>query len=125
MRHRLLVVPAPGREHVPRVIECFAHRGHVAMAEDGPAAGQEALAFLVELARQIADQGLRGRQSDRFHLSSLGCPARTESRPIPHLAKRSEPMRHLSNSLVIRDAACKPRLRRLAKYRTPDGEALH
>src|SRR5690606_7437863 len=57
--------------------------------------------------------------------SSLGCPARTESRPIPHLAKRSEPMRHLGDSLVIRDAACKPRLRRLAKYRTPDGEAFH
>src|SRR5690606_20818285 len=67
VRHRLLVVAAIGGQLVANGIKRFAQGSHIAMAEDCPDAGDERLAVLVQLRRDIARRGLGGGQSDRFH----------------------------------------------------------
>ena len=70
VRHRLLVVRSVGRQHIPVPVERFAHAGDVAVAEDGPDAGEERHLPAVAdrpLRRQETDKRLRHRQSYRRH----------------------------------------------------------
>ena len=65
VRHRLLVLAAPGRQRVADAVQRLADAGDVAVAEDRPDALDEALAVLGHLHAQPAHHRLRGGQSDR------------------------------------------------------------
>ena len=58
MGHALLVVAAPRRQAIAGDLERFAETGHVAVAEDGPYAGDEGNPRLGLLRREIADESL-------------------------------------------------------------------
>ena len=59
MRHRLLVLAAPGRQRVADAVQRLADAGDVAVAEDRPDALDEALAVLGHLHAQPAHHRLR------------------------------------------------------------------
>ncbi|MNT60726.1 hypothetical protein D3C72_1983260 [compost metagenome] len=82
MRHGLLVLAAIGRQFVPDAIKRFADAGDIAMAENGPHAGDIGFAMFIHLRCQVTNHGLRSRQSDCLHAAS------------PFLARASSQIRH-------------------------------
>ena len=67
MRHALFVVAPVRRQLVARRIQRLAERRHVAVAENGPDAGDERDTGLYLLRGQVAHQRLGGGQADGFH----------------------------------------------------------
>ena len=72
-RHGLLVLAAPGRQHVLHGFERFGQAGDIAVAEDAEHAGEQrhpgAFEF-GELVAKVAHDGLRHGQADGLHAGS-------------------------------------------------------
>ena len=110
MRHRLLVLAAPGRERVADAVQRLADAGDVAVAEDRPDALDEALAVLGHLHAQPAHHRLRRRQPDRSRSSvplpscpsdSCHCLPRGRPRLVPDRAEPGIAPRHLRDRRVV------------------------
>ena len=82
MGHGLLVLAAIDRQFVADTIKRLADAGDIAMAENGPHAGDVGFAMFIHLRCQVTNHGLRSRQSDCLHAAS------------PFLARASSQMRH-------------------------------
>ena len=67
MAHRLLVMRAEGRQGVALRIQRLAQCRDVAMPEDRPDAGEQKLAAVGELRREIPREGLGSGEPDGQH----------------------------------------------------------
>ena len=77
MHHRLLVAGLVVGEELRALVQRLADPGDVAVPEDAEAAAEEAVLDAValdELARQEADEGLRGGEADAHGANSTARP---------------------------------------------------